>query len=158
MAMKPHFALIWIAVELYLAWKVRWQSIWRTESVAIVSVFIAYVIATALITPEFFRLTWVPGLYLHFGRGPLTDFFVNPALPLLILATAAVWRLPMPPENQRLSRVYLLAAASLYVAAVLQFKGWRYHWIPSEILSIATIGAALSIPDAHFAADSAIRE
>jgi hypothetical protein len=145
MSMKPHFALLWVATEIYLAMKVRPRSLWRTESITILAVFIAYVVATALLTPQFFRLTWIPGLYVNFGRGELSAFILNPAALLLILAAAAVWRLQIPPENVRLTRVFFLGAVVLYIIALLQFKGWRYHWIPSEILSLATIGAALPI-------------
>jgi hypothetical protein len=143
MSMKPHFALLWIATELYVAYNVRWQTLWRTESISILSVFIVYVLATALITPQFFQMTWIPELYVKFGRAPYTHFIINSAVLLLVIASLAVWRLPTPPELQRLSHVFLLAAVTLFAAAVLQFKGWRHHWIPSEMMAIAAIGAAL---------------
>jgi hypothetical protein len=145
MAMKPHFALLWVATELYLAFKVRPRSVLRTESLCILAVFITYVILTALSTPQFFHLSGIASLYVHFGRGSLADFVLSPALWFLLIAAGAVWRLPQPPENARLSQMYLLGAFSLFVAALLQFKGWRYHWIPSEMLSLAALGAALPL-------------
>lgn len=144
MAMKPHFALVWVAVELYRARQFGWRSLWRLESVAIGSVFLLYLLATALLHPQFFALIpWLAELYPRFFPTPLPVMLGDPRAGLLLAAVVAAFAFRDAPEWTRSARMLALAALALFAAMLLQHKGWGYHWYPTVALSISVLGIAL---------------
>lgn len=140
MAMKPHFALVWVATELYLATTRGWRSLFRFESVLIASFFVVYVIATFAITPEFFDiLPWVAQLYPRYAARPFLSLVFDPRALLLIIAMAAGWTLRRDPALGSLSTLLMSASVAMYAALLLQGKGWGYHWYPVVAFSLVLL-------------------
>ncbi len=146
-ALKPYFALLWLGLDAYLwaASRSR-RPFLRVESLAVVGVGAAYLAAVVLWAPQYLDIVRLMG-------GPYYDFLSNSlgvtallgdgaVIPLAaILAYVALHRLSGRP---RLSAVLLAATLALYASAVLQHKGWRYHFYPSMALGIALIGSLVA--------------
>ncbi len=142
-ALKPYFALLWLGLEVYL-WaesRSRRPSL-RVESLMVVGVGAAYLAAVMLWAPQYLGIV-------RLMAGPYYDFLSNSlgvtallgdgaVIPLAAMfAYLALHRLSRRP---RLSAVLLVATAALYASAVLQHKGWRYHFYPSMALGMVLLG------------------
>ena len=144
LAMKPHFALVWLGVEGYLAYRRGPRSLLRIESVTIGTVFVSYVLATALLTPEFFRLLpWLMELYPRFAPVRLLDVIIDRRLILLLAGLAAGRLARSDPRWTALADVLTITALAMFLALLLQKKGWGYHWYPVNALSLVMCGLAL---------------
>lgn len=145
LAMKPHFALVWIGVELWLARRNGRRSLLRAESVTIASVFVLYVAITALITPTVFTLIpWVAPLYAQFAPTPVLEMLLDVRMLLLVTGVAAGFAgIGARSRFSPIARVLAIAALAMTVAVLLQGKGWGYHWYPVTALSAILIGLAL---------------
>ncbi|HSL72082.1 MAG TPA: hypothetical protein VK864_17675, partial [Longimicrobiales bacterium] len=144
LAMKPHFALVWVAAELYHARQRGVRSLFRTESLTIGSVFVLYLLATWIITPEFFpTLPWLLKLYPRYAPVPLSALIIDWRALLLLGALIASRLDRTDPAWNRLTDVLALAAIALYAAVLLQLKGWGYHWYPVNALSFVLIGISV---------------
>ncbi len=145
LAMKPHFALVWVGVEAWLALRRGARSLLRLEAVTIGVLFVLYVAATAVVTPEFYAIVpWALALYPRFAPVPLASliFTVNvlPMLAGLVAGRSAA----KDPQLASLANVLTIAMLAMYVAVVLQGKGWGYHWYPVNALAVMLCGLALS--------------
>jgi len=138
-ALKPHFVLLWLGLEIAL-WLVgsRRRPRLRPESFAVVLVGAVYLAAVVLWTPGYFgvvRLMAAP--YFGFLRNSLLVTALagdGALLPLAALLTAAAMR-----RSARAKPVWIVTAcavAGLWLAAVLQQKGWQYHFYPAVGLSL----------------------
>jgi hypothetical protein len=144
LAMKPHFALVWAGAELYRARKCGMRSLLRIESVTIGAFFVIYVLATFLITPEFFGLLpWLMKLYPRFAPVSLLSLLFDWRVLLLATGLVASRLHAAESEWKRLSDVLAIAAIAMFVAVLLQGKGWGYHWYPVNALSVVLVGFGL---------------
>ena len=142
-ALKPHFALLWLAVESYLRLSRRaaWGRVW--PETATIAAFLALYAAAIIL--------WAPG-YLQLARllaGPYTRFLYVPFWQLLLrgpgalitvfalLTAAALRRHTRHPE---LLDVFALGALVCLVAGAAQQKGFSYHFYPSLALAIVVLG------------------
>jgi len=138
-ALNPHIVLLWLGLEIGLWWagSRRWPRL-RPESVAVVIVGAIYLGSVVLWTPQYFdvvRLMAAP--YFGFLRNSLlvTALAGDGALPpLAALLTAVAMR-----GSARTKPVWIVvgcAVAGVWLAAVLQQKGWQYHFYPAVGLSL----------------------
>lgn len=142
LAMKPHFALVWAAAELYRARRLGWPSLFRLESVLIGSCFVAYVATTALVHPAFFaNLPLLAPLYPKYFPTPLMVILEDSRGCLLLAAVLLAWRMRDSPEWTDMARLFALTAAAMYLVMLSQQKGWGYHWYPI----VACSGIAIAI-------------
>jgi hypothetical protein len=120
-AIKPHFALVPIALELW-AWKSARRV--RPETVVLVLAALAYSAAVAIWAPAYIveTLPLVIAGYGYFGSATLAGF-VMPVLILGLTAAALAGREAEAP--------FLVAALSFFLAFLLQGKGWGYHALPA---------------------------
>jgi hypothetical protein len=142
-AFKPHFVLLWLAVEGYLRLTRRaaWDKM-LPETAAIAAFLALYAAAIIL---------WAPG-YLQLGRllaGPYTRFLYVPFWQLLLrgpgalitvfalLTAGALRRHTRHPE---LLDVFALGALVCLVAGAAQQKGFSYHFYPSLALATVVLG------------------
>ena len=143
MALKPHYALVWLLVEAAVAWQRRsWRSFLRPTSVAVFSVWIAYIAATALFTPAYFQAAMNAARYYGaFMKAELP--FVLATSPYIFLLT--VWLLYFLgrrwTDQAVLGRLLLLAATAMWLAGMVQMKGWYHHWTPAIGLTMAALAA-----------------
>ncbi|MGH7500175.1 MAG: hypothetical protein ACREL7_00320, partial [Longimicrobiales bacterium] len=145
LALKPHFALVWMGVEGCIAMRQGVRSLFRRESIIIGSIFALYIGATVAFTPEFFRLLpWLLELYPRtFGVEFHTIVFDRRAL-VLGLGLFAGHTIRRDPDLAPLARMLAVAALAMYAAMLLQGNGWGYHWYPVMALSVVLCGLALS--------------
>lgn len=151
-ALKPHFLLIWAALE---AWNVlgtrpclRLRAIRRRSETVAVAVFLAlYAAAVGLWFPEYFALMGrIAGVYQSYwpqsGIGLVAVLY---ALPLTLLFLAVGLRGIARP-GERLGATWLVFAAAGLLMAALQAKGWSYHFLPALVAMVigGTIVAAAS--------------
>ena len=139
MAMKPHYALVWLLTEIAVALHHRsWRSLLRIESVSTASVWVVYIAATLLFTPAYIHAAMQAAAY--YGA------FMNQTL-LQVLALSpwmfmcAAWLMWVfirkQSEYETLASLLLIAALAMYIGGVVQMKGWYHHWTPAIGLSIA---------------------
>lgn len=141
-AIKPHYALTWAALALVATWRHGAAAVARrTEFVAASATSAASVLAVLLVEPGYVAyMRRFGALYLHYVRQD--PVFValagesNSAIVVLValLATAVLWRW-VPAAARPTVRYLLVAAIAFHVVAVLQSKGWRYHYLPGLSLS-----------------------
>jgi hypothetical protein len=143
LALKPYFALVWIGVEVWLAVLRGRRSLLRGPSLTIGALFVAYVAATALLTPEFFGLLpWLMELYPRFAPVPLVRIALDPRTLLLAGALAGARLTPREPVWWRFADLASIAALAMFATVLLQGKGWGYHWYPVTALSLVLLVVA----------------
>lgn len=144
-ALKPHFLIIPLAVELYLLCVRGLRSSFRDFVPWImVLTMAAYAAVAWYVTPAYFDfvLPLVMSSYEELGGTSyfsiLTGRHLSPylfmAIPLTIAAFGMRW-----PHVMRLTGIVALAAA---VAGVSQDKGWPYHLLPTQMAAILLFGWA----------------
>ncbi|HEX6693547.1 MAG TPA: hypothetical protein VF035_02470 [Longimicrobiales bacterium] len=143
MALKPHYALVWLLVELGLAWeRKKWRSILRPTSIAAASVWIAYIAATLLFTPRYFhsalRAVHYYGAFMSMSVG---DVIRSSPYVILLVAWLLSILLRRWSAHPEIARLLLLAATAMWLGGVIQMKGWYHHWTPALGLTIAAIAA-----------------
>ena len=146
LALKPHFALAWIAVAGMLALRGRrWRVLQAPEVAGAAALPLLAVIVTFLLHPGYFAYVRENGaLYADFlGRNPLLVGLVGEGvewswLGLLALAAFAPVIKPWPASIALL----LPAMAAFHLAAAAQTKGWGYHFIPAGVLGLFLAAAA----------------
>lgn len=136
-ALKPHFLVLWIAVEVWLRRGATPRSWVRIENAVIVGGQLVHGAAVLVLTPEYRtiaeRALEVYGAY----DVNLSVFIFSPAAGALA-AGALLFALVRPTTlNRELRAVLLLASAVLFAIALLQGKGFSYH------LSAPLVAAAL---------------
>lgn len=162
---KPHFLVLPLALSLLLASRKSIRNVITPEHLTIVGVGLIYLVAVWVFLPAYFQYAadYAP-LYQHFQ----TEFLavggrvVSP--PALVVAAVALPSVPayaalgawmairryQNREQQPFGDVLAVATAALLLVGVVQGKGWRYHFLPSEILAALTmtllVGSGLSRP------------
>jgi hypothetical protein len=153
MAMKPHFALIWVVAESHRAWRLGYASLLRPESVVIGTLFVAYVLVTAALYPQFFaQIPRLAQLYPNYFPRPISVILLDPRSLLPIAALLAAFLQRSSAEWMRVARLLALAAAAMYLVMLLQQKGWGYHWYPVVAFSMIAISTALHMAPNRIAA------
>jgi len=131
-SVKPHYALLFAALELYVALRRRSLRAWlRPDLMAVVAVVVAYALSVLLFTPSYLSLVFPLGLDTYWiYQKPLaellnlTDLAAFPAVLVAILAVRKSRAL------RELGWVLLITAACSYILSRLQGTGWDYHLIP----------------------------
>lgn len=139
-SMKPHFVILWFALELVLALRSRHglRSMLRTETVAALGLFVAYAGFVLLVHPEYLRLLWHAGpLYADYLSVDRLGLFANRYSVLLGAAALAVLVYPPSRTAKPFVSVLLVAAGLAFLVAVAQGKGWLYHFFPALAWTVA---------------------
>jgi len=127
LALKPHFALLPLLIEGWVAWRRR---AWPGPSILLLALCAAlYSVAVLLLVPEYLELLRLvaPSYTQYAGPQHWTGFVHSQdALRALLLLAAGVLLQPRLPLNRLLG----LAGLAFAVAAIVQQKGWSYHWYP----------------------------
>jgi hypothetical protein len=145
-ALKPYFVVLPLGIECFLALRARSFRPWlRPEPAVILIVGLGYLAAVFLLLPQYLDLTRMMGaLYAGYLRGPawLTALLGEGAgLPLFaLLAFVALRRRAAQPE---LWDVLAIAVVTLLASALIQGKGWRYHFYPSMAYGAVLLGVML---------------
>lgn len=144
-SLKPHFLLVWLAVEVgRLVLQQGRRPRIGIESFALGFILLAYVGVTVLLTPEYLDLVRLlaPDYRRYLGV-PLGELLLNGRrTPLLLLAALVSIGLASRARYRELWVILLLAALAGFVAAAAQGKGWRYHFYPSMATVYVLLGVA----------------
>ena len=142
-ALKPHFLLLWLAVEGYLraGRRVPVRGL-LPETLAIGALLASYGIALVVLTPQYLglvRLLAVP--YSRFLYDPFFHVLVTgPGALLAIFALLAFAALRPHARHPELWQSVALGADVCLVAGAAQQKGLRYHLYPSFALGTLLLG------------------
>lgn len=142
-ALKPHFVVMFLALELWFAYRAprrAMSSLIRPESIAIVGIGALYVLFVIALHPEYFSLVWeVRELYGGFNPQSRTALIGNGYIVVLAVGASLLWGRSGP--DTRLAEFTLVFATAAFLIMVLQAKGWSYHLYP--ILHSAGVGSVL---------------
>jgi hypothetical protein len=145
LALKPHFVLPWVAIEAFLGVRRGWRIWIRPEALAVAAVGLTYAVALGAITPEYLRLIrWAGPLYSASGRAPFADLVSDPGTALAILASIGWLTLRSKRDDRELLDVILVADLGFLGIAMLQDKGYSYHFYPPMALAVLLIGLLAS--------------
>jgi hypothetical protein len=150
--LKPHHALIVLAVELSLLlipslsnrapWATRFRRLLRPEPILITLLGLAYLAAIHHLTPLYFTLA-LPTLrdtYWAIGGLSLPALLIQ-AIELALLAAAAVILFAQFRHQSPAITLLLIAGLAAFAAYLIQGTGWYYQQLPA----IACFGAALTL-------------
>jgi hypothetical protein len=158
LALKPHFVLVWLAVEGYLRWR-RPAARFRISApnVALVAVLSAYALGVALLTPEYFRLAVELGpAYATYLRDPFYRLLITgPGAALILFALLAAVAARGSARHGELWGLLAAAVIGCLLAGAAQEKGLRYHFYPAFALAfvLLVIVAANARPQAVAASE-----
>lgn len=141
-ALKPHYALVPLLVSTYVSRQIG-RAPWRLPEMVAGSVLLTgYVFAVVVFSPSYFELLgqlgsayweWrrAPGLLWLVGQGG--SVFAGAVLLIYIVHRRVV-------EPRELADVLALATSGALTAALLQGKGFAYHFYPAIALAICLAG------------------
>jgi hypothetical protein len=143
---KPHFFLVFsgvLALEALRLGRLLW-----VEHLGLVIVGVVYVTLVGVLAPGYFTYALeYGGLYQSFLSKTVweTVVFGDGTLPgLIAIGVFMVLRRYVLDPKRAIVDVFAVAATAFYIAAILQGKGWRYHFLPSVIIATLLLGALLS--------------
>lgn len=139
LALKPHFLLAPLLVEAFIATRSRRLG---PGCVAAAVLLPAYIAAIFWLTPDYFAMVRMFASAYWGSTQELWGFLRDPSL-YMTLALAIPAMLARP-RFGHLATVLALACAAFGIAAIVQNKGWLYHWIPALSLAWLLFGLAVA--------------
>ena len=141
-AIKPHFLLAGIAVEILTIRARGPRGLRRVEALAAVGTMLVYAAGVVVLTPAYFDVVaQVRQVYGEFNASAGTLLRLREAQ-LWIVAAALFagirWR-----ADDYLPHATFGAATGFLAAAVLQFKGWGYHLYPGRVFVVFFLAVAV---------------
>lgn len=142
-ALKPHYILVPLGLEIYLlAARRRPRLLVRPEALALAATGVLYAASVLAFTPDYpFRIArYALEVYNDAYRNPLWinlfrgETLLLPLACLIQLSTRRSQKHPLPGD------VFLTASTAFFVAYVAQMKGWDYHLYPAA--TCMTLGYA----------------
>jgi hypothetical protein len=144
LAIKPHFGLLWLAVEGTLVVRRGWKIAFRPEGLAIAGVFLVYILMILKITPDY--LPWIRRITsVYYGAGGASFATLATEPGTILTGMAVIGFLALRPEGtgRRGLEVLLAADLALLVIAMIQVKGFAYQFYPASALAMLLIGGLL---------------
>lgn len=136
-ALKHYFALVPLALELWLLWQSRniWRS-FRFETIALGLCAMGYAAAITIFTPDFFRLIvpMIDGAYQGYER-TLLEQIIRVEVFIWILAGVSyrALRCTLDARDRAMGDMLAITAIAFAASYFLQNKGWQYHAIPATV-------------------------
>ncbi|MEJ2120512.1 MAG: hypothetical protein P8Z76_07325 [Alphaproteobacteria bacterium] len=144
-ALKPHFLLIPLTIEVYLrVIRPTKTSLLRPETGAVALGFTACWAATAVFTPLYFSriVPWALTTYDSYSAS-ISDVLWNGETILLPAAILIYARVRRPGVLRIVIDTCLLAAVCFWLVHLIQMKGFPYHRFPIRTMLIVALGACL---------------
>jgi hypothetical protein len=142
-ALKPYFVALPVALECYLALRKRSVRVWlRPEPLVILLFGATYLLAVLTLVPQYLRLSaMMGGLYASFLRGPLwLTGLLGEGAPLCLFALLTFAVLRRRASHPEVWDVLAVTVAGLFLSALVQGKGWRYHFYPAMSFGVVLLG------------------
>ena len=138
LALKPHFALVPLALEAWLAGKSRFAV--RPEFAVVVGLGALYLALVLLLTPEYLT-AMIPLASEAYGEfNSVVTLLLSDAVAVSVLATGGLL-LARPKSNA--VQALAIAGAAFLVGYLLQLKGARYHGLPA--IGLFSLAAAIAL-------------
>jgi hypothetical protein len=141
-ALKPHFVLLWAAVEGYLARVGRGRRTWlRPEALSVAAMGLAYAIAVVTISPEYLRLVgWARSIYVACNPASFWSLLSHPAIFVSLIAWTGFSLVRPGGHYRECCRLLLIANVSFVIIALVQWKGYPYHYYPTFASAVLLLG------------------
>lgn len=141
-SLKPHFVLLWLAIEAYLAWRRQGWRVWlRPEAIAVATVGLSYGVAIAVLTPEYPRwLFWITSTYAACGHASFLTLMNQSASWLTMVAALGFVAIRPRGPYRECCQLFLIASLALLGIAFIQGKGYSYHFYPALATALLLIG------------------
>jgi hypothetical protein len=142
-ALKPHFLLVWVALEAWLRGTRRVpRRALLPETLGIAGVLGTCLLLMAALTPEYFDLVrLLAGPYSRFLRDPFWHLLVTgPGSVFTLFALLTFAALRREARHPALWASLALTAGACLVAGAAQQKGLRYHLYPAFALATVLLG------------------
>lgn len=151
-ALKPHFMLAWVAVEIAV------RNVRRPELLAALGTFALYGVSVLAIFPEYLdvaRRVWA----VYGGLdSPTARLIALREWQIGLVAFGLVVLIRLPRELSAPLAIVGAAAAGFLASSLLQFKGWGYHMLPAQVfLALVFLVLVVSVTEASPALASSIR-
>jgi hypothetical protein len=138
-ALKPFFVLAWVLPAAARAARLRRRRL-EDEDRAILLVGLAYVAAVLVAAPGFFGVVRTFGrAYAAFTPSHSIGYLLSNAATVWVLAAYVAWwvrRERGAGAGTGTGISLALALGGAFLAALLQAKGWTYHYVPAVSLSV----------------------
>ncbi len=155
-AFKPHFVLIPIFVELFVALRLRSaKHLFRADLLVSTATIAAYILAVLVFARPYITevIPSVREVYWGFGWPVGHVIWVNFEIVSLVVLAFAIVSLNRFPA---LATTTCLAAVGFLGAALLQKKGYSYHLYPASAFALVALVSTLSSAHRHLRATSAL--
>ena len=142
-ALKPHFVLLWLAMEGYLRLGRRVRPGAVLPETAAIAVFLAlHMVAILLWAPGYVGLVRLfAGPYTRFLHVPFWELLVRgPGALLALFSLLAFLALGRRAGRPELPVVFAIGALACLVAGAAQQKGFSYHFYPAIALATLLLG------------------
>ena len=141
LSIKPHFLLLWLAVEATLILRRGWRIAFRPEGLMIVAIGLSYAVSILTVTPSY--LPWInriTSVYYRAGGATVATLATERGTIVTILGVIAFLVLRPSGGVRRRIEVILAANLALLTIALLQLKGFPYQFYPPMALGILLMG------------------
>lgn len=143
-ALKPHYLLPFVAVEVYLWFGAKQGPPWRRlESILIAAVIGLHVLLTLLLTPQYLELMKLMVRAYSAFSVEWKELLAGRHVGWPVAAAAACVFARPTEQTRRLRHLLLVALGATFVVAAAQFKGFDYHFHPSNALAILLTAVVL---------------
>jgi hypothetical protein len=152
LALKPPFAIAWVAVEAWYRLVGRVEPRRLTPEVwGVLGVTAMYILAVLTLTPDYVRLVLLFGSTFtsYLRSSPLLLLLLAPGAVLTAFAALAVIATRGVGDDSRARAVLAVAMLGSFLAAIAQQKDLRYHFYPSFALATMVLGLVASQPASH---------
>lgn len=146
-AMKPYFLGIPLLVELYVLSQRGWrQSLADPAAWAVLAVCVGHAFFAVIVTPEYFTVVMplARAFYSEVSQWSWLDLAISanlgpPTVILPLLGIAAFLAV-----RSHLARVIFMAGIGGLISAYAQSKGWPYHTLPAQALTLLLAGVIIA--------------
>lgn len=128
LALKPHFLLVPVALEILLLVRTR-RLPFRPENIALAVSLVAYALSVLLFARAYFVAS-LPMLMIYQGDHRSIAYLLSQpvaTMTCLLLLSLALYGRP----RSSIAQAALIAGLAFLAAYFLQGKGWRYHGVPA---------------------------
>jgi hypothetical protein len=147
-ALKPHFVLVWIALEGLRRRRRTVSSTIPPETAAVAVVIAVYVAVVYLATPAYFNVVALLGpVYARYLHAPFLELLVlSPGAALVLFAALALIALRRRLPDPAFAATLAVGMLACLLAAAAQQKGLRYHFYPAFALAFVLVAVLARLP------------
>jgi hypothetical protein len=137
-ALKPHYTLMWVGVEVLVALRLRSsRSLLALENGVIAGLGTAYLVAVLLLIPGY--LASIEEIRRLYGTYDAPIDSLSSTHLLWAAAAASLWLLRLPGAVARVAWTLVAAGGLALLVLHVQAKGFSYHVLPAQLASLTAL-------------------